>query len=103
MADTPRIDSVGQVLRQIREEAEMSLQELASKLGWDKGRLSKYENNHLNLSSSVIESIAQALGLPPSLLMLRCLQWRFPELRSSRTKTGKLVAGLLAELQRRER
>ena len=92
------IDSAGQAIRSLREQAGLSLQDLAERLDWDKGRLSKYENNHLALSLPVIEEIASAFDKPPPSLVFACLQHRYPALSNSQSKVGRLVKRLTDEL-----
>jgi transcriptional regulator with XRE-family HTH domain len=94
----PRIESAGAVIRAAREEQGLTLTDLAEKLGWDKGRLSKYENNQLAISSSVLELIGRALGIPPLVLQLRCLKHRYPLLRRRDSRVAVLVEQIVDEL-----
>jgi len=100
MSEVLKIDGVGEVVRGLRQEAELSLEELADRLGWDKGRLSRYETNRRALSLPVIEAIAHALGKAPEYLVLRCLQHRYPKLAGS--EEGRLLEKAFDELTRRE-
>ena len=61
----------------------MSLRELAERLGWDRGRLSKYETNTLGLTLPLIEEIAKALEMRTEVVVLECLMNRYPSLKSS--------------------
>ncbi|SRR6266498_639411 len=96
MADILKIDGAGEVIRRLREEAGIGLNQLAASLGWDKGRISKYENNHLALALPVIEDIAEAIGLRPEVVVLECLKHRYPTLAGS--KIGHLLASLIDKL-----
>jgi transcriptional regulator with XRE-family HTH domain len=92
-----KIDSAGRVLRALREEQGFSLPEFAERIGWDKGRLSKVENNHLAVSLTTIEAIARGLGMLPESIALRCLAVRFPGLAES--KPGMLLAQLVSTIE----
>lgn len=98
--DKLKIDSTGGAIRALRETAGLSLAELAEKVGWDKGRLSKYENNHLGLSLSVIDEIAAALGLASTTVLISCIKHRYPHLSRPRSRVGKLLDQLDHELHR---
>jgi transcriptional regulator with XRE-family HTH domain len=84
------------VIRRLREEAGVSLGTLARRLKWDKGRLSKYENNHLALSLPTIDKIASALGIPPEVIVLECLMERYPGLKAPESELGQLLKRLTA-------
>lgn len=101
MGITIKIDGAGDAIRTLREASGLTLQGLAERVGWDRGRLSKYENNRLGLSISVIEEIARALGEPSLAVVLLCLKQRYPELSNS--KAGKLVEQLVEEVSNRRR
>ncbi len=75
----------------------MSLNDLAEKLGWDKGRLSKYENSQLGLSYEVLNDIAKALGRRPEQLAVMCLKEAYPKLRTS--EVGKLLDKAVKEME----
>ena len=89
-----RIDSAGAVIKALREQKPLTLESLAERLGWDKGRLSKYENNHLAVSMPVIEDIADALEMDPFVLTLKCLRHRYPALNGKKSKPGRLLTQL---------
>lgn len=74
----PTLESAGEVVRALRREADISLREMAEKLGWDKSRLSRIENNESKLSSSAISEIAEILGKPTELVLVRCFEASFP-------------------------
>ena len=82
----------------MRIEHDLRVQQLAQRLGWDKGRLSKYENDKLALSMPVIEAIARALEINPAAVVIRCLKVRYPYLAAERSEIGKLLDKLLARL-----
>ena len=96
----PRIESAGEAVRALREQAGLSLRELAERLGWDKGRLSKYENNQLAMSLPVIEQIAEGLGRAPLVVLLHCLKHRYPALSRANSKVRSLVEQLVTELSK---
>lgn len=79
----PKLDNSGGALRELRESLGISLRELAQRLSWDRGILSKYENNRLGLSLSRIDDIAGALGLRPEVVILFILKKRYPSLAST--------------------
>jgi transcriptional regulator with XRE-family HTH domain len=92
-----RLSNSGNVLREARERAGLSLRELADRLGWNQGSLSKYESSQTGLSLEVIEQIAKALGCSAEELALRCLRERFASLSRS-TVEGKLTNDLIDAL-----
>lgn len=100
MSNTVRIEGAGNVLYELRTDADLTLEQLADRLDWDKGRLSKYENNHLGLSLDVIEEIARALGVRAERIVLLCLQKRYPAIASPRSKVGKLLQQAVDEMTR---
>jgi len=99
---SPKIDSAGEAIRAMRVEQGLSVQQLAERIGWDKGRLSKFENNKLALSLPVIEKIARALEMSPAAIVLRCLKVRYPYLAAERSEIGKLLDKLIARLPKLE-
>ena len=76
----------------------MSLEQLAEQLGWDAGRISKYENDYIALSYPVMQEIAGVLGMPPLAMALRCLKHKHPELSNPRSKVGRLLDQAVDEL-----
>jgi len=94
----PKIESAGETIRALREEAGLNLTQLAERIGWDKGRLSKYETNQLAMSVSVIDRIAEGLGKPPLVVLLLCLKHRYPGLRTPDSRVGTLLQRLVNEL-----
>ena len=94
----PKIESAGGAIRALREERSLSLTDLAAKLKWDKGRLSKYENNQLAMSLPVLDLIAKALDLPPLVVLLHCLKHRYPMLRRRDNRVAQLVEQIVHEL-----
>lgn len=92
------LDSAGEAIRALREQAGLSLTEFANLLGWDKGRLSKYENNQIGLSSAAIEHIAHGLGVEPLYVHIECLKAHYPHLRRSNSKLGSLLDQLVKAL-----
>ena len=79
------------------EEAALSLSEMAKRLDWDKGRLSKYENNQLGISLSVAEEIAKVLKKRPETVVLLCLKEHYPKLKKS--ETGEILDALVNALE----
>lgn len=98
MTELPSIGSAGDAIRRLRNDSGLSLSSLARLLGWDKGRLSKYENNELRLSLPVIERIAHALNKPPELVVLECIKIRYPALARSDSKPGQLLQELVDQI-----
>ena len=84
-----KIEGAGSVLTELR--GTYTLEEFADRLGWDRSRLWKYENNKLGLSIDVLEHVARVTGQRAELLAFRCLQQRYPNLRSSRSEVGRLL------------
>ncbi|MDM5156680.1 XRE family transcriptional regulator [Bacillus sp. DX1.1] len=64
------IQQVGQLLRQIRNEQKLSLEELAKKTGVSKLTLGKIERGETNPTLGVIWKITKGLSIPLSRLMV---------------------------------
>ncbi len=64
------IQQVGQLLRQIRNEQKLSLEELAQKTGVSKLTLGKIERGETNPTLAVIWKITKGLSIPLSRLMV---------------------------------
>jgi transcriptional regulator with XRE-family HTH domain len=93
-----RILHAGGAIRNLRKKAGWSLAQMAERLGWDKGRLSRYENNRVGISRKVVEEIARALGKPPEVVMLYCLQHTYPQLSLDGSDIGRLLRELVSEI-----
>ena len=76
----------------------MTLEGLARKLNWNKGRLSKYENDRLGMSLSVLDKIAKALGEWTEVLVLLCLKQQYPKLSRPDSEAGQLLDALVDKL-----
>jgi len=98
MNASPRLAGAGRAIRALREAAGLSLRDLAARLHWDKGRLSKYENDQLALSISVIEDLARVLGQRPEVVVLYCLKQRYPKLSLAGSEIGTLLDELIDKL-----
>ncbi len=95
--DDPELQHAAQVIREVREGADISLQELAERLEWHKSRLSRYETNERALHFSSIEAIANALEIRTDVLMLRIAHHLYPELASSESKIGKTLRAIVEQ------
>jgi transcriptional regulator with XRE-family HTH domain len=91
-----KIEGAGAVIRKYREQHNISLRELALRLGWDRGRLSRYENNDLALSLDALSQIATALGERPEVVVFECLRALHRNLDNS--PLGKIVGSIVAGL-----
>jgi transcriptional regulator with XRE-family HTH domain len=96
--NTIKFDSLGDELRTIREECKIGLNELSEKLNWNKSRLSKYENNKLALTLDAIEQIAQGLGIPSPVIIIRFLKKLYPALSDPKNTESKLLDQLSESL-----
>jgi transcriptional regulator with XRE-family HTH domain len=96
-----RLTNSGGILRQAREEAGLSLRELAERLSWNQGTLSKYENGQTGLSLEILEEIADAIGCSREQLAVRCLRERYASLATSKTEVGKLANSLVQALSKK--
>lgn len=96
------IPTAGDAIRALREQAGLSLQELADRVGWDKGRLSKYENNRLALALPAIDTIARGLDLAPAVVVYHCLKHRYPALTLAESERGQLVKELVDQMNEGE-
>ena len=94
-----RIHNAGSGIRTMRRQRGMSLRQLATRLGWDKCRLSKYETGRLSLSLPVLDEIAQALHYPPEALVLYCLKHHYPRMCLKGSRAETLMERLITELE----
>ena len=88
---TLKFETLGDELRTIREECKVSLSELARKINWNKGRLSKYEKNKIALTVDAIEQIAQGLQIPSPVIVIRFLKKLYPVLSNPQNHEAKLL------------
>ena len=95
--DDLRLDGAGSVIRDYRIKAGLTLRQCAKELGWDPGRLSKYETGALAVSASVIEAVAPKLRQRPEVLLLECVRRRYPEFNKS--KSGKMIENLIENIR----
>lgn len=65
---------IGQVIRKIRKEKGVTLEQVALTAGTDPGNLSKVERNLQQPTPDMLEQVAKALGLPVSSLYLMAEQ-----------------------------
>jgi transcriptional regulator with XRE-family HTH domain len=96
---TAKFEHVGAVLRAERERAGMSLEAVASQLGWSRSRLSKYETDKLSISTTDMAQIARALRMRPEALALKCLIQRYPALAEPHSEIGRLLQQLVDLLE----
>ncbi|HWB12681.1 MAG TPA: helix-turn-helix transcriptional regulator [Pirellulales bacterium] len=61
-----KVRRIGDLLRKIREELHLNLEQMAALIEWDEPRLSKAENNHEGVwvPLEVLQKMADALGDP---------------------------------------
>jgi transcriptional regulator with XRE-family HTH domain len=90
-----KLKGAGEAIRALRERREVSLRDLAKTLKWDRGRLSKYENNQLPLTLHIIERIATILDERPEVLLHSCLKILHPHM--GKNPVGKLLRRLIVE------
>jgi hypothetical protein len=98
MHEALKVTKSGLGIKQLREHAGFTLPQFAEKLGWNKGQLSKYENNILALPLSAIEEIANALGHSVSVVVLYLLKIQYPDLNGS--ETGERFDRLVEQLEK---
>jgi transcriptional regulator with XRE-family HTH domain len=92
------IEGTGDVIRQERIAGGYPLlKDFALLIGMPDSTLSRYERNERALTLEAIEQIAAGLERPAELLILKCLQARYPKLKAS--KTGALLIRLADEIQ----
>jgi transcriptional regulator with XRE-family HTH domain len=96
--DALRLDGAGSALRELRIRRGLTLQQLATRMGCTRGSISKYENDRLAISLSVLEQIATALGVRPEVILLAYLRHRYPALAKSKSKVGRLLDEVVHEL-----
>lgn len=68
LLDTP--ETVGEAIREIRKLRQLTLQELADKVGVTQANLSRMENDHVTPRYATIRDIANALEVHPVLLLV---------------------------------
>ena len=98
MLESLKLPRSGRSIRLLREGRGLTLENLADRLGWNKGRLSKYENGRLSVTLTVLEQIAKALDERTEVVVLYCLKHCYPELSLAGSKTGHLLQKLVDSL-----
>ena len=93
-----RITDAGSVLRELREQADLSLREAADILGWNQGVLSKYETNKVGVTLEIIDQIAGAFKMPPEKVALKCLQARYEAFTLKDSPVGQAMGELLEKI-----
>ncbi len=76
-----KIDSVGQVITKHRKSRGLSIRQLADAVGWDKARVSRYENNIIQLSLCHIDCMAKVFGVNPKELAQECVNARYGDIQ----------------------
>ncbi len=94
-----KLRDCGEALREARERLGVGLNELAEKLNWDRGTLSKYETERLSVTMDTVDAIAEALGQRPEVLLLFCFQSRYPNLKLKGSETGRFLEQLVEKMQ----
>ncbi len=89
-----RFEGCGDIIRDARLEAGFTLRQLATESGCNHSRISKVESNALALSLTMIEQIAKGLKISPEQIVLKCLETKFPKMRS--TQAGKKIVKFLS-------
>ena len=97
MASLVKLSNVGAALSQLRKQAGFSISEMAKQLGWSKGRISKYENDELGVTTTVLEELAKGLGMEPEVVILFCLNHKYPKLGDS--EIGKALEDLIINVK----
>lgn len=100
--DRLKLQSVGQVIKKLREKQNLSLEALANKIGWSKGRLSRYENNQVGLSTDTINKISDALNIPSPIVLIRCLKQLYPALSDTNSEAARLLDKLTEAIKTEE-
>lgn len=67
--DDPRVADLGANLREIREELELTQEELAARSGVQAGEISRIERGQRDPRVSTVLKLAKALRLPPARLL----------------------------------
>lgn len=74
---TPEDLWIGQRITAARREANLSMRQLAERLGWsDHSRVANYESGRRAVSVSALLELAQALGLPAAALLVETREER---------------------------
>ena len=75
-------DALGEILREHREERGWTLRKASSNVPMALGYLSEVERGHKELSSDLLDAVAQAYGVPTSNLVIeagvRLASWELP-------------------------
>ncbi len=90
------LDKAGGVIREIREEYNLSQIDLATRLGWDPSQLNRIESGRVPVTRRTIHEVARSLEIQPERLLLKCLQVEYPSLQTS--KVGTLLNEVIGHL-----
>jgi transcriptional regulator with XRE-family HTH domain len=94
---------IGKKIQRAREEADLSQEELASKLGYTQAALSNYELGKRRLYLANIEQIARELNKPLSYFLEESAVTANAEPREPQDETISEIIKLLSELPPEER
>lgn len=87
----------GSVIREYREQKELTLDVVAARIGVNKSTLQRYETDETPLSNSMIKKIAKALRVKATVLMRDCLFRIRPKLKGS--PFGDLLSLMINEAE----
>src|SRR5687767_8307077 len=93
-----KIDGAGNALIRARLDAGFRERKaFAMLIEMPESTLLRYESNERAVSTSALEKIATGVGEPVEVLVLKCLEEKYPRL--SKTKTGTLLHGLVEAIR----
>lgn len=94
------VGGIGQVLVELRQEANLSATALADMLGVDKATISRYESNTTPIPYHRLEQYGEAVGKSREWVALVGLRQNFPAL-AEETKVSVILERLIKEVDRR--
>ena len=81
------------MIRELRQTRKISLAAFARRIGWNKGRQSRYESDETGLTMAALARISGILNVPSVALLARCLKEACPELADADDEIVKFLDG----------
>lgn len=97
-----KLKSSGQVIKNLRQEKNISLRDLESETKISRSLLSRYENGQLSISIDSLEAIAKVLCLPVPYLVIELLKNKYPHLADKKNNVANILDDLSAALLKNE-
>lgn len=93
------IPDAGPILRQHRQNAKLSIDDVAERTRMDRSQISRYESGEVRVNLRVLEALALAIGQKPQKVIAECQASLLQKLRDRYGKASDLVE-MVEEIRR---